>query len=69
MSEGESVSYKGEYTRTFLGGGTGAVIGGVLGGPIGAVVGGAVGGGLGFLADTAEGRSIKENTDKLKAKK
>lgn len=27
----ESVKYRGKYTRTFLGGGTGAIIGGVLG--------------------------------------
>lgn len=61
--EEEALEYRGKYTRTFLGGGTGAVVGGILGGPIGAVVGGAVGGGLGSIADTAEEGSIKKNAN------
>ncbi len=49
----EEVAYRGRYTRTFMGGGAGAVIGAFLGGPLGAVIGGAIGGGLGVAADTA----------------
>lgn len=68
----EEVAYRGKYTRTFMGGGTGALIGAILGGPLGAVIGGAIGGGLGVAADTAieqqRAKALEEKRKELEAK-